>query len=38
MDVHSNEIRRLAGLAGFEENGLENIVRLTLITGFANSY
>ena len=33
VDVYANEIRRLVGLAGFEEDGLENVVRLTFING-----
>ena len=37
VDVYANEIRRLAGLAGFEKDGLENIVRLTFINGFPDS-
>ena len=37
VDVCANEIRSLAGIAGFEKDGLENIVRLTFITGFPDS-
>ena len=37
VDVCANEIRRLAGLAGFEKDGIENIVRLTFINGFPDS-
>ena len=37
VDVYANEIRRLAGLAGFEEDGLENVVRLTFINGLPDS-
>ena len=34
VDVYANELRRLAGLAGFEGVGLEHVVRLAFITGF----
>ena len=34
VDVYANEIRRLAGLAGFEGVGLEKIVKLTFVNGF----
>ena len=37
VDVYANEIRRLAGLAGLEEDGLENVVRLTYINGLPDS-
>ena len=37
VDVFANELRRLAGLAGFEKDGLENIVRLTFINGLSDS-
>ena len=31
VDVFANEIRQLAGLAGFTNDGLNNIVRLTFV-------
>lgn len=34
VDVYANEIRRLAGLAGFTGDSLEHIVRLTFVNGF----
>lgn len=34
VDVFANEIRRLAGLAGFKDDGLEQIVKLAFIDGF----
>ena len=37
VDVCENEIWRLAGLAGFEEDGLENVVRLTFTIGLPDS-
>ena len=37
VDVYANEISSLAGLAGFEEDGLENVVRLTFINGLPDS-
>ena len=37
IEVYANEIRRLAGLSGFEKKGLENIVRLTFINGRPDS-
>ena len=38
VDVYANdEIRRLAGLAGFEDDGLENVVRLTFINDLPDS-
>lgn len=37
VDVYANEIRRLAGLAGFEGAGLERIVKLAFIQGFPHN-
>ena len=37
VDVFANEIRRLAGLAKFSGEGLENIVKLTFINGFPDN-
>lgn len=34
VDVYANEIRRLAGLAGFKGEDLERIVKLTFVNGF----
>ena len=34
VDVFANELRRLAGLAGFQGVGLEHVVRLAFINGF----
>ena len=34
VDVYANELRRLAGLAGFEGDALEHIVKLSFIHGF----
>ena len=34
VDVFANEVRRLAGLAKFSKEGLENVVKLTFINGF----
>lgn len=34
VDVFANEIRRLAGLAGFVDSGLDRILRLTFVNGF----
>lgn len=34
VDVYANEIRRVAGLAGFTGDGLEKIVKLTFVNGF----
>lgn len=34
VDVYANEIRRLAGLAGFTGEGLERIIKLTFVNGF----
>ena len=34
VDVYANNIRRLAGLAGFKGEGLESIIRLTFVNGF----
>ena len=33
VDVYMNEIRRLAGLAGFDGKSLDNIVKLAFVTG-----
>ena len=37
VDVYANEIRRLASLAKFEDEGLEKITKLTFVNGFPNS-
>ena len=37
VDIYANELRRLAGLAGFESPGLETVVKLAFIGGFPNS-
>lgn len=37
VDVYANEIRRLAGLAGFTNDGLERMVKLTFVNGFPDS-
>ena len=37
FDVFTNEIRRLTGLAGFTNDGLNNIVRLTFVNGFPDN-
>lgn len=37
MDVYANEIRRLAGLAGFTGDSLERMVKLTFVNGFPDS-
>lgn len=37
VDVYANELRRLAMLAGFVDEGLEQIVRLSFINGFPDS-
>ena len=37
VDVFANEIRRLAGLAKFEGEGLENVVKLTFVNGFPDT-
>ena len=34
VDVYANEVRRLAGLAGFVGESLERIVKLTFVNGF----
>lgn len=34
VDAFANEIRRLAGLAGFSNEGLERTVKLTFVNGF----
>ena len=35
--MFANEIRLLDGLAGFTNDGLNNIVRLTFVNGFPNN-
>ena len=37
VDVYANEVRRLAGLAGFSGDGLERIVKLTFVNGFPDN-
>lgn len=37
VDVYSNELRRLAGLAGFSGDGLDHIVLLSFVNGFPDS-
>ncbi|XP_068224614.1 uncharacterized protein [Palaemon carinicauda] len=37
VDVHANEIRRLAGLAKLDKVGLENVVKLTFVNGFPDN-
>ena len=37
VDVFANEIRRLAGMAGFTGAALDRIVRLTFVNGFPDS-
>ena len=37
VDVYATEIRRLAGLAGFTDEGLGRIVKLTFVNGFPDS-
>ncbi|XP_068224113.1 uncharacterized protein [Palaemon carinicauda] len=37
VDVYTNEIRRLAGLAKFDKVGLENVVKLTFVNGFPDN-
>ncbi|KAK4318086.1 hypothetical protein Pmani_010884 [Petrolisthes manimaculis] len=37
VDVYSNEIRRLAGLAKFDKTGLENVVKLAFVNGFPDA-
>ena len=37
VDVYVNEIRRLAGLAGYEGEGLERTVKLAFISGFPDA-
>ena len=34
VDVYANEVRRLAGLAGFTGDSLERVVKLTFVNGF----
>lgn len=37
VDVFANEIRRLAGLAGFTKEGLKCMIRLAFVTGFPDN-
>ena len=37
VDVYANEIRRLAGLAGFCGEGLERIIKLSFVNGFPDT-
>lgn len=37
VDVYANDIRRLAGLAGFAGVGLENVVRMTFVNGLPDT-
>ena len=37
VDVYANEIRRLAGLAGFTGSDLERIVKVSFVSGFPDS-
>ena len=37
VDVFANEIRRMARASGFVDEGLEEIVKLTFVTGFPES-
>ena len=37
VDAYANELRRLAGLAGFQGDSLEQIVRLSFVNGFPDS-
>ena len=37
VDVYANELRRLAGLAGFDGDALEHIVKLSFINGFPDN-
>ena len=37
VDVYANEIRRLAGLAGFKGDGLDCFLKLAFVTGFPDS-
>ena len=37
VDVYVNEIRRLAGLAGYEGDGLERTVKLAFVSGFPDA-
>lgn len=37
VDVYANEIRRLAGLAGFTGENLERMVKLTFVNGFPDN-
>ena len=34
VDVYINELRRLAGLAGFKDDALDQLVKLSFVTGF----
>ena len=35
--MYANELRRLAGLAGFDGDALEHIVKLSFINGFPDN-
>ena len=37
VDVYANEVRKLAGLAGFSGEGLDRIVKLTFVNGFPDN-
>ena len=37
VDTYANELRRLAGLAGFEGKALELVVKLSFVSGFPDS-
>ena len=37
VDIYANELRRLAGLAGFQGAGLDSVVKLQFVTGFPDS-
>ena len=37
VDVYANEIKRLAGLAGFFGEGLDRIIKLTFVNGFPDN-
>ena len=37
VDVFANDIRKLAGLAGLEGEGLERVVKLTFVNGFSDN-
>ena len=36
VDVYANKIRQLVGLARFNGDGLEELMKLTFVTGFPN--